>query len=76
METMFMQNFGGTNKEYYGIFKRSIDFLMSNHNGSKEEATPVIDRIINISECLELLLICAHALYHFTKWQGKVRGAL
>ena len=36
---------------------------MSNPNGSKEEATPVIDRIINISAYLELLLICAHALY-------------
>ena len=29
-----------------------IDFLMSNTNGSKEEATPVIDRIINVSAAL------------------------
>ena len=25
---------------------------------------------------LQLLLICAYALYHFTNWQGKLRGAL
>ena len=24
METMFMQNFGGTNKEYYGIFESDV----------------------------------------------------
>ena len=24
METMFMQNFGGTNKEYYGIFETGL----------------------------------------------------
>ena len=24
METMFMQNFGGTNKEYYGIFESGL----------------------------------------------------
>ena len=24
METMFMQNFGGTNKEYFGIFESSL----------------------------------------------------
>ena len=29
-----------------------IDFLMSNPNGSKEEATPVIDRVINLSTAL------------------------
>ena len=25
---------------------------------------------------LQLLLICAYALYNFTNWQGKLRGAL
>ena len=24
METMFMQNFGGANKEYYGIFESGL----------------------------------------------------
>ena len=24
METIFMQNFGGTNKEYYGIFESGL----------------------------------------------------
>ena len=24
METMFVQNFGGTNKEYYGIFESGL----------------------------------------------------
>ena len=28
---------------------RPIDFLISNPNGSQEEATPMIDRIINVS---------------------------
>jgi len=26
METIFMQNFGGTNKEYYGIFETGLLF--------------------------------------------------
>ena len=29
-----------------------IDFLISNPGGSQEEATPVIDRIINVSAAL------------------------
>ena len=29
-----------------------IDFLISNPNGSKEEATPVIDRVTNLSTAL------------------------
>ena len=31
---------------------RPIDFLISNPNGSQEEATPMIDRIINVSAAL------------------------
>ena len=28
METMFMQNFGGTNKEYYGIFESGLLYFL------------------------------------------------
>ena len=51
-----------------------IDFsVISNTNGSQEEATPMIDRIINVSAAY--LLICAQTLCHLINWQRKVKGA-
>ena len=35
---MFMQNFGGTNKEYYGIFESGINASLMEHDFQKRPA--------------------------------------
>ena len=34
METMLMQNFGGTNKEYYGIFESGLCGFILSHSAT------------------------------------------
>ena len=49
--SIYVERVVGLLRRKYSILSgiRPIDFLISNPNGSQEEATPMIDRIINVS---------------------------
>ena len=57
----------GLLRRNFSILSRflSIDFLISNSNGSQEEATRIIDRIINVSAAP-----CARIEDRVNEWEG------
>ena len=57
----------GLLRRNFSILSRflSIDFLISNSNGSQEEATRIIDRIINVYAAP-----CARIVDRVNEWEG------